>query len=89
MDSHNNTNSGPTGTYLHAYVTAIANPYDLWLSHITGDHFLANITIPALYPEPIEAVRAEFIVDTAGEATKVGIELEPAMGDDKIWFERI
>jgi hypothetical protein len=66
--------------------------WKVWLDieHITGDYFIAYLdstTAPGLVFR--EAAPAEFKVGSDGVSRLFGIIVEPAMGGEKIWFERM
>ncbi|KAE8315802.1 beta-lactamase/transpeptidase-like protein [Aspergillus transmontanensis] len=54
------------------------------LEHTAGEFFVARMCTATT----CESLRAEFYVDSAGTARKLGMELEPALGGQKIWFGR-
>ncbi|KAE8386966.1 beta-lactamase/transpeptidase-like protein [Aspergillus alliaceus] len=54
------------------------------LEHAVGEFFVAKISTHSLS----QCFKAEFYVDSTATARKVGMELEPALGDKMIWFER-
>lgn len=59
------------------------------LEHISGEFWLAFLRVKHRDDRDVEVVRAEFYISADGKAGKFGMELEPRMGTDKIWFIRI
>ena len=60
------------------------------LQHVSGEFWLATMQIRHQFdPRDWEVVRAEFRVSAAGKAVAVGIEMEPEMGREMIWFDRV
>ncbi|KFY84254.1 hypothetical protein V500_09468 [Pseudogymnoascus sp. VKM F-4518 (FW-2643)] len=59
------------------------------LEHVSGEFWLAFLHVKNRDDRDVEAVRAEFYISADGKAGKFGIELEPRMGSNKIWFIRL
>jgi CubicO group peptidase (beta-lactamase class C family) len=58
------------------------------LEHISGNFWLAYLYVKNRDPRDVEVVRAEFYLSANGTVEKLGIEFEPKMGGEKIWFVR-
>jgi CubicO group peptidase (beta-lactamase class C family) len=58
------------------------------LDHVTASHFLAKFYLPGWGKEPAEYYAAEFHIAPNGQADRLGMRLEPALGEVKIWFDR-
>jgi CubicO group peptidase (beta-lactamase class C family) len=58
------------------------------LEHVSGEFWLAFLYVKHRDSRDVEVVRAEFYITAEGKAGKFGVELEPAMGGNKIWFIR-
>jgi CubicO group peptidase (beta-lactamase class C family) len=54
------------------------------LEHAGGEFFVAKRCTPT----SSDYLKAEFYIDSTGAARRLGMELEPALGGEKIWFER-
>ncbi|KAF3390222.1 Protein flp [Penicillium rolfsii] len=63
-----------------------AIPVYLSLTHASGDFFVAKMESRNL--AAVEPVAAEFYIDVSGVVTKIGLDLEPALKGEKIWFTR-
>ncbi|KAJ5219013.1 uncharacterized protein N7498_001112 [Penicillium cinerascens] len=62
------------------------NPLCLELIHVSGEFFIGKLwNKRGIY---FKKFPVEFSVDSTGTAHKVGMLLEPALGEEKIWFER-
>lgn len=63
---------------------------ELELEHVSGDFFIASLDSVAA-PGHIfkERFPAEFVVGADGRPEKFGVRIEPSLGDEKIWFERV
>lgn len=74
---------------LHVYRTSETDPYESYLEHVSGEHFVAWL-VDGLAPKgPVrDAVRLEFVIAANGTPLEVGIELEPDMAGEKIWFKK-
>lgn len=78
------------GTGLNARLDRDLFVYEVVLTHVSGEFWLAALL--DLFTGKVEAkVKAEFKLDTQGNATKLGIELdgELAKQDGKIWFSKV
>lgn len=62
-----------------------AIPSRLYLTHASGEFFLGKLERSSY----AEYLAVEFYIDSVGTASKVGMLLEPALGKQKIWFERV
>ena len=76
---------------LHADVLDRTWPVVLDFEHITGEYFLVwasgyKTDGPAILEE---ATKAEFHIGEQGTVERLGINIEPEMGEEKIWFERV
>ncbi|KAF4771793.1 hypothetical protein N7455_008149 [Penicillium solitum] len=94
--------SGYTGTYRHptgaTFTIQIINgrleghlrdrviPCELSLVHASGEFFVGRIHNAGL--DLVSPFPVEFYIDAAGVAQRVGLLLEPAMKEEKLWFER-
>ncbi|KAJ5816494.1 Peptidase S12 Pab87-related C-terminal [Penicillium robsamsonii] len=61
-------------------------PCELSLAHASGEHFVGSIHnsgLNLLPPFPVE-----FYIDATGVVKRVGLLLEPALKDKKLWFDR-
>jgi hypothetical protein len=58
------------------------------LTHVHEDFWLARLEVVNKDPQDQPAVRAEFQI-ADGVATRVGLDLEPALDGKKIWFDRV
>lgn len=70
-------------------------PHAIELEHISGEHFLAWVLSRkgsaewgGVFHVVNRGVKAEFSIGPDGVAYEVGIAMEPALGDQKIWFKR-
>jgi hypothetical protein len=59
------------------------------MTHATGEFWIAKLEIMNQDPRDQEIVRARFQVTEYGIAGRVGLDLEPALQGQMIWFERI
>ncbi|KFZ01906.1 hypothetical protein V501_09731 [Pseudogymnoascus sp. VKM F-4519 (FW-2642)] len=59
------------------------------LKHVSGEFWMAYSHVKHRDDRDVQVVRAEFYVSVDGTAGKFGIELEPRMESNKIWFIRI
>lgn len=57
--------------------------------HVSGEFWLAALQIRLRDPRDVETVRAQFDVSVDGKARRLGVEFEPRMKGEKIWFERV
>ncbi|KAF7594362.1 hypothetical protein BBP40_009343 [Aspergillus hancockii] len=69
---------------LHSDLSDRVQPAAICLEHVVGEFFVAKWCTPT----SSECAKAEFYVDSTSTARRFGIELEPALGGEKIWFER-
>ncbi|KFY59746.1 hypothetical protein V496_05555 [Pseudogymnoascus sp. VKM F-4515 (FW-2607)] len=58
------------------------------LEHVSGEFWLAFLHVKNRDDRDVQVVRAEFYISADGKAGKFGVEMEPRMGSDKIWFIR-
>lgn len=63
-----------------------AIPVDLTLIHASGEFFVAKLRTSN--PLPLEPFPVEFHVTASGNVHTIGLPLEPALKEKKIWFER-
>lgn len=63
-----------------------AIPGYLTLTHASGEFFVAKMKSSNL--AEMQPVAAEFYIDVSGVVKKIGLRLEPALKEEKIWFER-
>jgi hypothetical protein len=61
--------------------------YDL--QHVSGLHFIAYLNSPTRTPMIRGSVPAEFEIGPDGKVTRLGAAIEPLMGLEKIWFDKI
>lgn len=61
---------------------------EIRLEHVSGEFWLATLAVVNRDKQDMEVVRAEFRVDADGECRRFGIEFEPRMKGEKIWFTR-
>jgi len=59
------------------------------MEHVSGGFWLAILAALNRDERDNEVVRAEFQVSADGESPTFGIELEPMMNGEKIWFTKI
>jgi hypothetical protein len=61
------------------------------LEHVSGEFWLGNMSSLDTPDGDFMSFRfpAEFVVDSKGVAGTVGLRMEEAIGDEKIWFSRI
>lgn len=59
------------------------------MEHVSGEFWLATLAVLNRDERDNEVVRAEFRVSADGESRTFGIELEPMMNGEKIWFTKI
>ena len=56
--------------------------------HVSGEYWLATLHVRNQDIRDCNVIRAEFKISVDGKAARVGLELEPEMNGEKIWFER-
>ncbi|CAI7629910.1 unnamed protein product [Penicillium crustosum] len=94
--------SGYTGTYRHptgaTFTIQIINdwliadlqdrviPCELLFVHASGEFFVGRIQSEGL--DLISPFPVEFYINASGVAQRVGLLLEPAMKEEKLWFDR-
>ena len=64
----------------------------LSFEHITSDYFLVHGAIPKPDGTTLEQagdIKAEFRIGEDGKVSSAGVTLEPMMGDDMVWFEKV
>jgi CubicO group peptidase (beta-lactamase class C family) len=61
---------------------------DIIFHHVSGEYWLATLHVRNQDIRDCKVVRAEFRISVDGKAKRVGLELEPLMNGEKIWFER-
>lgn len=71
-------------SHLTADLRDRAIPIQLYLYHASGEFFVGKFQSPSY----LEYFPVEFYIDSTGTVRKIGMLLEPALGDRKIWFER-
>ncbi|KAH8431097.1 uncharacterized protein LDX57_008758 [Aspergillus melleus] len=59
------------------------------LEHASGEFFVCVAYTPEKGESLGETFLTEFYVNYSGVAARVGLDLEPALGGKKIWFERV
>ena len=60
------------------------------LEHASGEFWLATMKIRHQFdPRDWEVARAVFAVSATGKVARVGIEMEPEMEGEMIWFDRV
>lgn len=79
-----------SSTYLFANMTDHMWDFTLRLEHVSGEFFVAMVWAQDLDAFDVETpAKAEFRVGEGGEVRWVGVALEEAMGEEKIWWERV
>ncbi|KAE8140448.1 beta-lactamase/transpeptidase-like protein [Aspergillus pseudotamarii] len=63
-------------------------PIVIVMEHISGEFWLAMLRERNQDPRDHERVRAEFRIGVDSMVSEVGIDLEPEMNGEKIWFQR-
>ena len=58
------------------------------LHHVSGEFFLGRMYSRNSEAHSTAFYRAEFYIDAGGNVKRVGLELEPALKGEKIWYER-
>ncbi|KAJ5153125.1 uncharacterized protein N7482_009603 [Penicillium canariense] len=96
LDKYVGTYKHPTGNWVSVVLDHDGNlgidasqgaiPGYLTLTHASGEFFVAKIKSSNL--AAMEPVAAEFYIDPSGSVKKIGLTLEPALKEEKIWFER-
>jgi hypothetical protein len=76
------------GTKLFAYRSKQEISMSIRMEHVSGKFWLAILAVLNRDERDKEVVRAEFQVSADGESRTFGIELEPMMNGEKIWFTR-
>ncbi|KAJ5308602.1 hypothetical protein PENANT_c044G04768 [Penicillium antarcticum] len=76
--------SGHLGANLLDRVTAGILSFD----HASGEFFVASFFQPKSIGMYSEYFKAEFSIDASGIPSAMGLDLEPALGEEKIWFRR-
>ncbi|KAK5201926.1 hypothetical protein LTR16_000963 [Cryomyces antarcticus] len=66
----------------YTLVSTPTSKVTIFLEHISGDHFVAWLSDRG-------AFKAEFDVDVKGVARRLGLDLEPKMEGEMLWFERV
>ena len=56
--------------------------------HASGEFFVGEPYIPGRNGARAEFFRVEFYIDSTGTPQMMGVELEPALRGEKIWFQR-
>jgi hypothetical protein len=56
--------------------------------HASGEFFVAHFFQPKSIGMYSGYYKAEFNIDSSGIPTAMGLDLEPALGEEKIWFQR-
>ncbi|KAJ5692467.1 hypothetical protein N7462_001890 [Penicillium macrosclerotiorum] len=56
------------------------------LTHASGEFFIARITNPNI--ASLAPVAIEFEIDVSGAVRRVGLDIEPCLKGEKIWFDR-
>ncbi|KAL5358883.1 beta-lactamase/transpeptidase-like protein [Aspergillus floccosus] len=79
-----NINSG----HLTADLTDRAIVFCLRLWHASGEYFVGELYTPGKEGSLSEFFRTKFDINADGQAHAVGLELEPALGNEMIWFTR-
>lgn len=64
-------------------------PMEIRMIHVCGEQWLATLMILNEDPRDHLVVRAAFKLDEDGEVTEAGLDLEPALNGNVIWFSRI
>ncbi|KAE8131567.1 hypothetical protein BDV38DRAFT_275832 [Aspergillus pseudotamarii] len=70
--------------HLQADLSDRVEAMTIHLEHTAGEFFVERACIATMS----KCLRAEFYLDSAGAARKLGIEFEPALGGQKIWVGR-
>jgi hypothetical protein len=77
------------GTSLFADRSKQEISMNIRIEHVSGEFWLATLAVVNRDERDNEAMRAEFQVSADGESRTFGIELEPMMNGEKIWFTKI
>ncbi|RFU76901.1 penicillin-binding [Trichoderma arundinaceum] len=64
-------------------------PMIVRLIHIHGDHWMATLEVVNQDPRDYESVKATFSVADSGSVDRLGVDFEPALKGEMIWFERV
>ncbi|KAJ6108657.1 beta-lactamase/transpeptidase-like protein [Penicillium sp. IBT 18751x] len=64
-------------------------PMMIRMFHVTGDSWLARLEILHQDPRDYESVKATFQTTAEGVARRVGLDLEPAVLGQMIWFDKV
>ncbi|KAJ5133277.1 beta-lactamase/transpeptidase-like protein [Penicillium atrosanguineum] len=64
-------------------------PMVIWMLHVTGDSWLARLEVLRQDPRDCDFVKATFEFTVDRVAKRVGLDLEPALGGEMIWFNRL
>ncbi|KAH8697129.1 beta-lactamase/transpeptidase-like protein [Talaromyces proteolyticus] len=64
-------------------------PMIIRMIHVSGESWLARLEVLNQDPRDFESVRATFRVSDNGVLGHVGLDLEPALGGEMIWFDRV
>jgi hypothetical protein len=59
------------------------------MTHVSGDDWLAKLEILNQDPRDFASVRANFRMTEDGALGYLGMDLEPALGGEMIWFGRV
>lgn len=76
------------GSKLTADLSDRVIPSILDLHHVSGEFFLGRLCSPTSEAHATGFYRAEFYIDATGNVQSVGLDLEPALNGEKIWYER-
>lgn len=64
-------------------------PMIIRILHVTGDSWLARLEVLHQDPRDYESVKATFEITADGVEKKVGLDLEPALSGEMIWFNKV
>lgn len=78
-----------TGGFLSANLLDRVTPAIITLGHASGEFFVAHYHQPREVGSLSSYYATEFIVGANGVATAMGMDLEPALNGEKMWFDRI
>lgn len=89
-------NSDPKSTFnfqsttLRAALVNGTQPLAADFEHVSGEYFLVSVGLIKAdgLRDVLDVTKAEFRLNEAGKIEQVGINLDEAMGEEKIWFKK-
>ena len=75
---------------LHIEVSDRAWAFVVDFEHVSGEYYLIYVSLIHSdgSKQTMQVTKAEFQLNQAGKVARMGIAIEPEMGDDKIWFQK-